>query len=41
MNILITSRASALAQDLAAAFHKDHSVRLTDLVGVSTQLADE
>ena len=35
MNILITSAASALAQDLARAFSTDHSVHLTDVVDVA------
>ena len=38
MNILITAGASALAQDLARALSKEHSVRLTDVVDVQTQL---
>ena len=36
MNILITAGASALASDLAAAFAREHSVRLTDIDDVST-----
>ncbi|MCY4437507.1 MAG: NAD(P)-dependent oxidoreductase [Chloroflexi bacterium] len=36
MNILITSAASALAADLAAAFASEHNVRLTDVGDVST-----
>ena len=38
MNILITAGASALAQDLAETLSKEHSVRLTDVVDVQTQL---
>ena len=37
MNILITAGASALAQDLARALSKEHSVRLTDVVDASRQ----
>ena len=35
MNLLITAGASALAQDLAQAFSKEHAVRLTDVVDVT------
>ena len=37
MNFLITAGASALAQDLARALSKEHSVRLTDVVDASRQ----
>lgn len=37
MNILITSGASPLAQELARAFAPEHDVRLTDVVAVQTQ----
>ena len=37
MNILITAGASALAQDLARALSKEHSVRLTDVVDANRQ----
>jgi len=38
MNVLITSAASDLAQNLAAALSGEHQVRLTDLVDVDTEL---
>lgn len=38
MNILITAGASALAQDLARALSPEHSVLLTDVTDVQTQL---
>ncbi len=37
MNILITTGASTLAQDLARTFSTQHSVRLTDVVDVTTK----
>ena len=37
MNILITAGASTLAQDLARTFSTQHSVRLTDVVDVTTK----
>ena len=38
MNILITSAASDLAQELASALSGEHQIRLTDLINVETDL---
>ena len=38
MNLLITSAASPLAQDLARAFSQEHAVRLSDIVDVNVPL---
>ena len=38
MNILITSAASDLAQELASALSGEHQIRLTDLIDVQTDL---